>query len=165
MHPCNKSNKLKECVGQSQVCSWAKWPMQWSPSQFTQHEANSSIMTTPWRKCKSIARLPPSTSSQVSLAMQLYPSLLLDGERYCENKVFCPRNNTIIQPGLAHRTGMISGSECTVFSKWKSYPPSLILMTAEGWGEKEIICTKWVSDRKKLGKGWEWWSEYYYYDY
>ena len=28
-------------------------------------------------------------------------------------------------------------------------------MTAEGWREKEIICTKWVSDRKKLGKGWD----------
>ena len=28
-------------------------------------------------------------------------------------------------------------------------------MTVEGWGEKEIICTKWVSDRKKLGKGWD----------
>ena len=114
MHPCNKSNKLKECVSQSQVCSWAKWPMQWSPSQFTQHEANRSIMTTPRRKCKSIARLPPSTSSQVSLAMQRHPSLLLDGERYCENKVFCPRNNTITQSRLACRTGMILGSKCTV---------------------------------------------------
>ena len=29
-------------------------------------------------------------------------------------------------------------------------------MTVEGWGAKEIICIKWVSDRKKLGKGWEW---------
>ena len=28
-------------------------------------------------------------------------------------------------------------------------------MTVEGWGAKEIICIKWVSDRKKLGKGWD----------
>ena len=30
---------------------------------------------------------------------------------------------------------------------------SLMLMAVEGWEEKEI-CTKGVSDSKKLGKGW-----------
>ena len=36
--------------------------------------------------------------------------------------------------------------------------PSLIIVTAEGWGEKEI-CAKGVSDSKKLAKGWGWGSE------
>ena len=36
--------------------------------------------------------------------------------------------------------------------------PSLIIETAEGWGEKEI-CAKGVSDSKKLAKGWGWGSE------
>ena len=35
---------------------------------------------------------------------------------------------------------------------------SLIIVTAEGWGEKEI-CAKGVSDSKKLAKGWGWGSE------
>ena len=34
----------------------------------------------------------------------------------------------------------------------KIWPPSLILMAVESWGEKQI-CTKWVRDSKKLGKG------------
>lgn len=37
---------------------------------------------------------------------------------------------------------------CSVFS----WPPSLILMAEEGWGEKEI-CTKGVIDGQKLGEG------------
>ena len=37
--------------------------------------------------------------------------------------------------------GVILASECLGFSLWKLWSPSFILMTAEGWGEKEI-CTK-----------------------
>ena len=40
----------------------------------------------------------------------------------------------------------------------KIMAPSLIIVTAEGWGEKEI-CAKGVSDSKKLAKGWGWGSE------
>ena len=159
MHPCNKSNKLKECVSQSQVCSWAKWPMQWSPSQFTQHEVNSSIMTTPWRKCKSIARLPPSISSQVSLAMQWHPSLLLDGERCCENKVFCPRNNTITQPGLAHRGG---NAQCFLS---ENYVHHLWFQWQRKAGERKKLFVPMGEWQEKIRKGVRWWSEYYYYDY
>ena len=38
--------------------------------------------------------------------------------------------------------------ECLVFSQRKLWPPSLILMATEGWGEKEI-CTKWAVDGQK----------------
>ena len=40
----------------------------------------------------------------------------------------------------------------------KIMAPSLIIVTAEGWGEKEI-CAKGVSDSKKLAKGWGWGTE------
>ena len=165
MHPCNKSNKLKECVSQSQVCSWAKWPMQWSPSQFTQHEVNSSIMTTPWRKCKSIARLPLSTSSQVSLAMQQYPSLLLDGERCCENKVLCPRNNTITQPGLAHRTGMIFGEGMHSVFLVKIMSTIFDFNDSRRLERERNYLYQMGEWQEKIRKGVRWWSEYYYYDY
>ena len=49
---------------------------------------------------------------------------------------------------LACTAGVILASGCSVFS----WPPSLILMAEEGWGEKEIR-TKGVIDGQKLGEG------------
>ena len=54
---------------------------------------------------------------------------------------------------LACRAGLILASKCAVFSWRKLRPPSVILMRAEGWGEKEF-CTKGVVDRnKERGRG------------
>ena len=49
---------------------------------------------------------------------------------------------------LACRAGLILASKCAVFSWRKLRPPSVILMRAEGWGEKEF-CTKGVVDSQK----------------
>ena len=49
---------------------------------------------------------------------------------------------------LACRVGIILASECSVFSSKKLCLPALILMTAEGWGKKEIF-TKGEVDSKK----------------
>ena len=46
------------------------------------------------------------------------------------------------------QTYVILASEYSVISKQKLWPPSLILMAAEGWREKQI-CTKGVVDGQK----------------
>ena len=39
---------------------------------------------------------------------------------------------------VACGTDVILASECSLFSQQKLWPPSLILMAAEGWEEKDI---------------------------
>ena len=73
---------------------------------------------------------------------------------YCTN----PRQHGIylfsmIKKGkllLASRAGIILASKCSVFCQRKLWPPSLIVMAAEGWGEREIV-TKGAVDGQKYG--------------
>ena len=45
----------------------------------------------PWMGCQFTTKLPLPAFHQASLTIHQYPFILLDGDRHCESKVFCPR--------------------------------------------------------------------------